>query len=66
MPKMSILSDKVVDIDSMDSSVREYLAGMLAGNWVHSADGHQVTLRNMSDLSWKSYEIYLRDIDPYL
>jgi hypothetical protein len=46
----------------MDSPVREDLISMLAKNWFDSADGHHVTLRSMSDLSWKSYEIYLRDI----
>jgi hypothetical protein len=46
----------------MDSSVREDLASMLAENWFHSADEYHVTLRDMSDLSWKSYEIYLRDM----
>ncbi|MDR3256575.1 MAG: hypothetical protein LBT18_02840 [Endomicrobium sp.] len=53
-------------IDSMDNSVCEDLASVLNENWFHSADDKNVTRRNLSDLSWKSYEIYLRDIDPSL
>ncbi|MDR3275236.1 MAG: hypothetical protein LBS81_04610 [Endomicrobium sp.] len=41
---------------------------MLDENWFQSSDGeyHDRPYRMLSDLSWKSYEIYLREIDPSL
>jgi hypothetical protein len=53
-------------IDSMDNSVREHMASMLAENWFHSATGDPTVRRDLRDLSWRSYEINLRDIDPFL
>ncbi|MDR2437459.1 MAG: hypothetical protein LBD17_05295 [Endomicrobium sp.] len=55
-------------IDSMDNAVKEDLAHMLNENWFHSANAAplQQVRRNLSDLSWRSYEISLRDIDPFL
>ncbi|MDR1474611.1 MAG: hypothetical protein LBS38_02845 [Endomicrobium sp.] len=53
-------------IDSMDNSVREDMANMLEENWFHSATGYPTVRRNLRDLSWRSYEINLRDIDPFL
>jgi hypothetical protein len=55
-------------IDSMDNAVKEDLVSMVNENWFHSANAdpeHQIR-RNLSDLSWRSYEISLRDIDPFL
>lgn len=51
-------------IDSMDSSVYEDNASMLDENWFHAANGNPVLTRYLGDLSWKSYDILLRDIDP--
>jgi hypothetical protein len=53
-------------IDSMDSIYREDLASMLKDEWFHSADGPLVTRRMLKDLDWKSYEMYVRDIDSDL
>ncbi|MDR3092712.1 MAG: hypothetical protein LBU33_02205 [Endomicrobium sp.] len=58
-------SNKAI-IDSMDSSVCEDLTSMLDENWFHSANGGYCMPRKLDDLSWKSYEICLRDIDPSL
>ncbi|MDR2192136.1 MAG: hypothetical protein LBO62_04595 [Endomicrobium sp.] len=57
-------SDKAL-IDSMDSSVYEDSASLLDENWFHSS-AFPITPRNLNELSWKSREIYLRDIDPKL
>lgn len=51
-------------IDSMDSSVYEDNASMLDENWFHSSSGKPTVRRDLRDLSWKSYDILLRDIDP--
>jgi hypothetical protein len=53
-------------IDSMDSLYRQDLANMLKDEWFHSADGPSTTRRMLKDLDWKSYEMYVRDIDPDL
>jgi hypothetical protein len=53
-------------IDSMDSSVREDSIILLEDNWFHSADKYPTTRRMLSDLSWNSYEINIKDIDPAL
>ncbi|MDR1942175.1 MAG: hypothetical protein LBQ47_07595 [Endomicrobium sp.] len=56
-------------IDSMDSAVYEDFASMIDENWFHSSfksNGSIADRRNLSDLSWQTKEIYLRDIDPSL
>ncbi|MDR2818367.1 MAG: hypothetical protein LBB37_02880 [Endomicrobium sp.] len=53
-------------IDSMDNAIKEDLAGMLDENWFHSSIGFPTAQRNLRDLSWRSYEINLKDIDPFL
>jgi hypothetical protein len=53
-------------IDSMDSSVREDAVILLEDNWFHCADKYPTTRRMLSDLSWNSYEIDIKDIDPAL
>ncbi|MDR3306699.1 MAG: hypothetical protein LBS61_03395 [Endomicrobium sp.] len=53
-------------IDSMDNSVKEDLAGMLEENWFHSATSFPTVRRNLRDLSWRSCEVSLKDIDPFL
>ncbi|MDR2395715.1 MAG: hypothetical protein LBD57_03825 [Endomicrobium sp.] len=53
-------------IDSMDNSVREDSINILEDNWFHSADKYPTTRRMLSDLSWNSYEIDIKDIDPAL
>ncbi|MDR0617179.1 MAG: hypothetical protein LBG23_00075 [Endomicrobium sp.] len=53
-------------IDSMDSSVREDSIILLEDNWFHSADKYPTTRRMLNDLSWNSYEINIKDIDPSL
>jgi hypothetical protein len=53
-------------IDSMDNALREDLAIMLEENWFHSATSYPTVRRNLRDLSWRSYEVSLKDIDPFL
>jgi hypothetical protein len=53
-------------IGSMDNSVREDLASMLEENWFHSTTGNPTVRRNLRELSWRSYEVNLKDIDPFL
>ncbi|MDR0723963.1 MAG: hypothetical protein LBF23_02125, partial [Endomicrobium sp.] len=53
-------------IDSMDSSVRQDSVNLLEDNWFHSADKYPTTRRMLSDLSWNSYEIDIKDIDSAL
>lgn len=58
-------SDKAL-IDSMDSAVYEDSASMIDENWFHSATGNPTVKRNLNELSWKSYDVYLRDISKDL
>ena len=53
-------------IDSMDSSMYEDSASMLEDNWFHSATGNPTVQRNLNELSWRSYDMNLRDISPEL
>ncbi|AKL97904.1 hypothetical protein [Endomicrobium proavitum] len=53
-------------IESMDNSVSENLASMINENWFHSANAASVVQRFLSDLSWESREIPIKDIDPEL
>jgi len=64
-------------IDSMDSSVYENPASMVDESWVHAANAGKVITpgnvtgsvqqrRYLRELSWRSREINIRDIDPAL
>ena len=55
-------------IDSMDSSIYEDNASMLDENWFHAANGLTgiSAQRNFNELSWRSYDVLLRDIDSNL
>ncbi|MDR1196343.1 MAG: hypothetical protein LBL00_07705, partial [Endomicrobium sp.] len=53
-------------IDSFDSAVYEDNASMVDENWFHAADRNPATQRNLNELSWKSYDISLKDISSDL
>ncbi|MDR2427074.1 MAG: hypothetical protein LBD46_07870 [Endomicrobium sp.] len=53
-------------IDSFDSAVYEDNAAMVDESWLHSADKSPATKRNLNELSWRSYDIALREISPQL
>ncbi|MCL2144170.1 MAG: hypothetical protein FWH43_01555 [Endomicrobia bacterium] len=53
-------------IDSMDSSIYEDTASLIDDNWFHAADKSPATQRNLRELSWKSYNVNIRDISPEL
>ncbi|MDR1418010.1 MAG: hypothetical protein LBI80_02480 [Endomicrobium sp.] len=66
---LSVYNENTINkalIDSMDNSVREDLAILLEDSWFHSADKYPTTRRMLSDLSWNSYEIDIKEIDSSL
>lgn len=53
-------------IDSFDSAVYEDNARLIDESWFHCADKFPATDRFLRELSWKSHDIYIKEISPEL